>query len=110
MCYLALGVIGVCITPGRNGFGYGGDITHCSNSYCLIILDVPLSVFRTVLLHRWQEYRLQSEIYPCVVVFCTASLTEQPYSDFVSPGKQFTRDLALDLGRVFLCHYAPLLC
>ena len=41
MCYLALGVIGVCITPGRNGFGYGGDITHCSNSYCLIILDVP---------------------------------------------------------------------
>ena len=42
MCYLALGVIGVCITPGRNGFGYGGDITHCSNSYCLIILDVPL--------------------------------------------------------------------
>ena len=42
MCYLALGVIGVCITPGRNEFGYGGDITHCSNSYCLIILDVPL--------------------------------------------------------------------
>ena len=63
MCYLALGVIGVCITLGRNGFGYGGDITYCSHSYCLIILDVPLNAIWQATCEKTEDTQL-ARAYP----------------------------------------------